>query len=87
MTKLMNSLIASAAVAVIGSAAAANVAFEDFDVNAAVLDPTMDMNEDGEVTIDEIIEMNEMVFDINGDGSIDAAERGEAEQWLENELG
>lgn len=87
MTKLMNTLIASAAVAVVGTSAVANVAFEDFSVNRAILNPMTDMNDNGEVTVDEIISANEAVFDLDGDGVINAAERGEAEQWIESQLG
>ncbi|WP_296417392.1 hypothetical protein [Pseudooctadecabacter sp.] len=56
----------------------------DFDVNAARLDPTNDLNDDGETTDDEIIRANEAVFDLDGDGTIDANEQGIAEQMLEN---
>ncbi|SLN60196.1 hypothetical protein [Pseudooctadecabacter jejudonensis] len=88
MTNLMKTLIASAAVATLGTAALADghSKFGDFDPNRAVLDPTMDQNDDGEITIDELIEMNMMVFDTDGNGAIDADERGEAEQFLEAAL-
>lgn len=87
MKNLMKTVAATAALTLVGTAAMADAKFEDFDVNAAVLDPMTDMNRDGEVTIDEIIAMNEAAFDIDGDGVINAAERGEAEVFLENELG
>jgi len=87
MTNLMKTLIASAAVTVIGTASFANAAFEEFNLNAAILNPTTDMNDDGDVTTDEIISMNEEVFDLDGDGVINAQERGAAEVLIENELG
>ncbi|WP_158270810.1 hypothetical protein [Thalassorhabdomicrobium marinisediminis] len=50
------------------------------DVRAARLDMTLDTNGDGEVSDSEIIEGNVAVFDMNGDGVLDAEERGIAEQ-------
>ncbi len=55
---------------------------EDFDVNAAKLDLTLDRDGDGEVSSDEIIEGNMDVFDIDGSGAIDAEERGLAEEHI-----
>lgn len=56
----------------------------DFDLNAARRDVTNDLNDDGDITDDEIIRANEEVFDLNGDGVVDANERGMADEMLMN---
>lgn len=61
------------------------VAFDPMDANAvaeARLDLELDTDGNGEVTNDEIIEGYMDVFDTNGNGMIDADERGEAEIML-----
>ncbi|WP_375281178.1 hypothetical protein [Pseudooctadecabacter sp.] len=68
-----------------GEAAAPDAMMEiDFDLNAARRDVTNDLNDDGDITDDEIIRANEDVFDLNGDGVVDANERGMADEMLMN---
>ena len=64
--------------------AGAGVMQVEFNVGAARLMPSLDTNGDGEVDDDEIIDGNMSVFDADGNGTIDAPERGLAEEFLMN---
>jgi hypothetical protein len=70
----------------ISTDAGAGVMQVEFNVGAARLMPSLDTNVDSEVDDDEIINGNMALFDTNTDGTIDAAERGVAEQFLSTEI-
>lgn len=57
---------------------------EDFNVNAAKLDMSLDFNGDGDIDTDEIIRGNMAFFDTDGNGAIDADERDQAEIVIES---
>ncbi|WP_281982931.1 hypothetical protein [Thalassorhabdomicrobium marinisediminis] len=81
MTLLKKTLIATTAT-FIASTGAVWAEAHQLDVNAARLDTTLDTNGDGEVTDNEIIEGNVAFFDTNGNGVVDANERGVAKELL-----
>ncbi|MEL6959813.1 MAG: hypothetical protein AAGL89_12765 [Pseudomonadota bacterium] len=81
MTNLSKT-VAATFTALVALSGAAFADAHEFDVEGAYLDLSNDMDGDGEVTMDEIIEMNMAVFDTDGNGAIDADERGEAEVLL-----
>jgi hypothetical protein len=66
-----------------GSEATTSMAI-DFDVQAARLMPSLDANGDGDVDDDEIINGNMAIFDSNGSGTLDAEERGVADEIIMN---
>lgn len=67
-----------------GAQAATLAMVEDFNVQAARLDVSLDKNGDGDITDDEIIDGNMDIFDTDKNGFIDADERGVADQALMN---
>ena len=83
---LTTKIAASVATLIALSAPAyANLAdIEDFNVNAAKLDMSLDFDGNGDVDTDEIIRGNMAFFDTDGNGAIDADERGEAELVIES---
>lgn len=54
----------------------------DVNVNSARLSTALDFDGNGEVSDDEIIRGNEMAFDVDGSGSLDAVERSQAEEYI-----
>ncbi len=81
----MKTLIASfaAVVALSAPAFAALEDVQDFNVNAAKLNYSLDTNGDQEVSDREIIDGNVAAFDLDGDGRLNAKERGIAEIHVE----
>lgn len=88
MTTLTKTLATTAALITLSGAAFADAHAEVFDpadigaVQNARLDMTLDTDNDDSVSNDEIIEAYMEVFDKDGNGAIDADERGEAETLL-----
>ncbi len=85
MNTLSKTLIASVAtvIALSAPAFAALSDVQDFNVNAAKLDYTLDTDGNGTITDDEIIDGNVAAFDVDGSGRLDAEERGVAEIFVE----
>ncbi|MGJ8625044.1 MAG: hypothetical protein ACSHW1_20055 [Yoonia sp.] len=79
---ILNKAIIATTVSFIALGGAAFADGHELNLNAARLDTTLDRNGDGEVTDLEIIDGNMAFFDANGDGAIDAAERGHAEEMI-----
>ena len=81
----MKTLIASfaAVVALSAPAFAALEDVQDFNVNAAKLNYSLDTNGDQDVSDREIIDGNVAAFDLDGDGRLNAKERGIAEIHVE----
>ena len=81
----MKTLIASfAAVVALSAPAFASLEdIQDFNVNAAKLDWSLDTNGNQDISDREIIDGNVAVFDLNGDGRLDAQERGNARLHVE----
>lgn len=77
MTTTLKTLIAAGIVTLASSAAFADG--HTFNVDKARMDMTLDTNGDRDISDDELINGNVNVFDLNGDGIIDAEERGKAE--------
>ena len=81
----MKTLIASvAAVVALSAPAFASLSdVADFDVNAAKLNLTLDADGNGDVSDREIIDGNVAAFDTDGNGRLDAQERGVAEIFVD----
>ena len=81
----MKTLIASfaAVVALSAPAFAALEDVQDFNVNAAKLNYSLDTNGDQDVSDREIIDGNVAAFDLDGDGRLNAKERGIAQIHVE----
>ncbi|MGJ8611401.1 MAG: hypothetical protein ACSHW1_20065 [Yoonia sp.] len=80
MTLMKTSFAAlTASMILVGGTAMADGHAAAFDADTARLDLTLDTNGDGDVSDLELIDGNVAVFDKDGDGVLNAQERGEAE--------